>query len=71
MIDKAIERMRKISAMLRGEDASQPMMVQSTPIENNLCNFEHKNYIYARLYYQIIIRLHVRLYHQIIKFICM
>ena len=24
MRDKAIERMRKISAMLRGEDASQP-----------------------------------------------
>ena len=39
MRDKAIERMRKISGMLRGEYASQPMMVQSTPIENNLCNF--------------------------------
>ena len=39
MRDKAIERMMKISAMLRGEDASQPMMVQSTPIEKNLCNF--------------------------------
>ena len=25
MRDKAIERMRKISAMLRGEDASQPI----------------------------------------------
>ena len=37
--------MKKISALLRGEDASQPMMVQSTPIENNLCNFLHKNYI--------------------------
>ena len=39
MSDKAIERMKKISAMLGGEDASQPMMVRSTPIENNLCNF--------------------------------
>jgi len=39
MRDNAIERMRKIRVMLRGEDASQPMMVQSTPIENNLCNF--------------------------------
>ena len=39
MRDKAIERMSKISAMLRGEDESQPMMVQSTPIEKNLCNF--------------------------------
>ena len=37
--DKAIEKMKKISAMLRGEDVSQPMTVQSTPIENNLCNF--------------------------------
>ena len=36
MRDKAIERMRKISAMLRGEYASQPMMVQSTPIKNNI-----------------------------------
>ena len=45
MRDKAIERMRKISVMSRGEDASQPMMVQSTPIENNLRNFLHKNYI--------------------------
>ena len=35
----AIEKINKISAMLRGEYASQPMMVQSTPIENNLCNF--------------------------------
>ena len=39
MGDKAIERMREISAMLRGEDASEPMIMQSTPIENNLCNF--------------------------------
>ena len=39
MRDKSIERLRKISAMLRREDASQPMMAQSTPIENNLCNF--------------------------------
>ena len=39
MRDKTIERMRKISAMLKGEDASQPMIVQSTSIENNLCNF--------------------------------
>ena len=38
MRDKAIEKMKKISGMSRGEDASQPMMVQSTPIENNLCN---------------------------------
>ena len=35
MRDKDIERMKKISAMLRGEDASQPMIVQSTPIENH------------------------------------
>ena len=42
MRDNAIERMRKISVMLRGEDASQPMMVQSIPIENNLCNFDIK-----------------------------
>ena len=42
MIDKAIERMRKISAMLRGEDTSQPMIVQSTPIENNLVIFNIK-----------------------------
>ena len=27
MRDKDIENMKKISAMLRGEDASQPMMV--------------------------------------------
>ena len=39
MRDRSIERMSKISAMLKGEDASQPMMVQSTPIDNNLCNF--------------------------------
>ena len=39
MRDNAIESMRKISAMLREEDASEPMMVQSTPIENNICNF--------------------------------
>ena len=39
MRDKAIQRMRKISVILRGEDASKPMMVQSTPIENNPCNF--------------------------------
>ena len=39
MRDMAIELMRKISTILRGEDASQPMMVQSTLIENNLCNF--------------------------------
>ena len=39
MRDKAIERMKKIRAMLRGEDASQPMTVQSIPIEKNVCNF--------------------------------
>ena len=39
MRDKAIERMSKISAMLRGEDVSQLMMVQSTPIENHICDF--------------------------------
>ena len=39
MRDKAIQNIKKISAMLRGEYASQPTMVQSTPIENNLCNF--------------------------------
>ena len=39
MRDNALENMKKISALLRGEDASQPMMVQSTPIENNICNF--------------------------------
>ena len=38
MRDKAIQRMKKISSMLRGEYASQPMMVQSTPTKNNLCN---------------------------------
>ena len=59
MRDKAIERMRKISAMLRGEDASQPMMVQSTSIirgnlgskmglirkcvNNKFCELEFKN----------------------------
>ena len=49
---RAIERMSKISAMWRVEDASQPMMVQSTPIENNLCEAILSNYkihLYARL----------------------
>ena len=42
MRDKAIERMRKISAMLRGEDASQPMMVQSTPLRTIFVIFNIK-----------------------------
>ena len=38
MRDKAIRKDEENKCNVRGEYASQPMMVQSTPIENNLCN---------------------------------